>query len=360
MSSVLVVLALAVIGTAVVAVVIVRVLPSLQLQLVALAVLAVCLPLGTVLASGLVMFGMHGSGKIAAVAIVSTLSALGSALLVGRRLLRPLDQLQAASRVLAGGELGTRAPESGPRELRVVARSFNDMAASIETLFDARRELVAWASHDLRTPIASLRAMVEALEDGLATPEEYIPAIRTQTQILSRLVEDLFELARLDAGALTLDLRDTPLGELVAGCVGAVAPEARAHKVRLESRIHPADPAVRIAPEKIERVLLNLITNAVRHARPAGAVAVVVQPDADHVVVAVEDDGNGLAPGAPERMFERFWRDDASRARTSGGAGLGLAISQGLVEAHGGTIWAENRAGGGARVAFTLPLARVY
>jgi signal transduction histidine kinase len=360
MSTVVLVLALAVLGAGIVAALIVRVLPSLQSQLAALAILAVCLPLGTVLASGLVMFGMHGSGKIAAVAIVSTLAALGAALLLGRRFLRPLDQVRAASKLLAGGDLSARAPESGPRELRDVAGSFNEMAASVERLFDARRELVAWASHDLRTPLASLRAMVEALEDGLATPEEYLPAIRSQTEILSRLVDDLFELARLDAGALTLELREAPLGNLVSSCVGALKPEARAHNVRLESRIDPADPAVWIAPDKIERVLLNLLTNAVRHARPDGCVAIIVEPDGDHVVVAVEDDGTGLAPGASERMFERFWRDDGSRTRASGGggAGLGLAISQGLVEAHGGTIWAENRAGGGARVTFTLPLAR--
>jgi signal transduction histidine kinase len=232
------------------------------------------------------------------------------------------------------------------------------MAASIEQLFDARRELVAWASHDLRTPLASLRAMVEALEDGLATPAEYVPAIRAQTERLSELVEDLFELAKIDAGALTIELRDASLGELVSSCLDSLEAEAKANDISLESRLDPADPAVRIAPDKVQRVLLNLLTNAVRHSPPHGAVAVVVETDTDHVVVAVEDTGNGLVPGASQRMFERFWRDDESRTRSSGGAGLGLAIAQGLVQAHGGEIWAENRRGGGARVAFTLPLAQ--
>ena len=329
---------------------------SARAQLAALAVAAVCLPLVVVVGSGLVMFGMHDETKFWAVVIVSTLGALAGALLLGRHILRPLDELRATSKRLAAGDLSARASESGPRELLELGASFNEMAANLERLFDARRELVAWASHDLRTPLASLRAMVEALEDGLAEPAEYLPAIRAQTEILSRLVEDLFELARIDAGSLTLDLREASLAELVSSCVDALEADARAQGVRLETRVDLAGPPVRIAPDKVQRVLLNLLTNAVRHTRPDGDVAVVVETDTDHVVVAVEDDGDGLAPGARQRMFERFWRSDESRARSSGGAGLGLAIAQGLVHAHGGTIWAENRRGGGARVAFTLPL----
>ena len=359
MSTVALVLVLAVLATGIASAAVVRFLPSLRWQLVALALLIVCFPLGVVLGSGLVMFGMHDDTKIVAVAAVSTLCALAGALVLGRRILEPLERLRTASKLLAAGDLSARASQSGPRELLELGTSFNEMAASIERLFDARRELVAWASHDLRTPLASLRAMVEALEDGLATPAEYLPAIRAQTEILSQLVEDLFELACIDAGALTLELRDVSLGEVVSSCVDALEAQARAHAVRLESRLDPADPAVRIAPDKVQRVLLNLLTNAVRHAQPNGAVAVVVATDTDHAVVAVEDTGDGLAPGASQRMFERFWRDDGSRSRSSGGAGLGLAIAQGLVHAHGGTIWAENRRGGGARVAFTLPLAPV-
>jgi two-component system sensor histidine kinase BaeS len=356
-TSVALVLALAVLGTAVASAAIVRFLPTLQLQLGALALLIVCLPLGVVLGSGLVMFGLHEDAKILSVAIVSALCALGGAVLLGRHILQPLRRLRAASKRLAAGDLAARASESGPRELLELSASFNEMATNIEHLFDARRELVASAGHDLRTPLASLRAMVEALEDDLAEPAEYLPAIRAQTEILSALVEDLFELARIDAGGLALELREAPLGELVASCLGALEPEARAQGVRLESRLDPANPTVRIAPDKVRRVLLNLLTNAVRHTPPRGAVAVVVEGDTDHVIVAVEDEGDGLAPAAPQRMFERFWRDDESRARSSGGAGLGLAIAQGLVHAHGGTIWAENRRGGGARVAFTLPLS---
>ena len=329
---------------------------SIRAQLSLLALAAVCLPLAAVVAFGLVMLHVQSDATFVAIVAVSAGGALAGALLLGRQILRPLDELRAASARLASGDLSARAAESGPRELHELGAAFNEMASNLEHLFDARRELVAWASHDLRTPLASLRAMVEALEDGLAEPAEYVAAIRAQTEILSALVEDLFELARIDSGALALELQEAPLRELVVSCVEALEAEAQAQGVRLESRLD-ADAMVTVAPEKVQRVLLNLLTNAVRHARPHGSVAVVVERDTDHVVVAVEDDGSGLAPGVPQRMFDRFWRDDESRARASGGAGLGLAIAQGLVQAHGGTIWAENRDEGGARVAFTLPLS---
>jgi len=329
---------------------------SIRLQLAALALIGVCVPLVAVLASGLVMFGTHDFGKLALVALLSALAALAGALALGGRILRPLAQLRAVSRRLASGDLGARAPERGPREVQELNASFNEMAASLERLFDARRELVAWASHDLRTPLASLRAMVEAVEDDLAEPREYFGAIRIQTEILSELVEDLFELARIDAGALTLELRDAPVGELVSRCVSSLEAEARARDVELRARVS-ANPVVRVAPDKVERVLLNLLTNAVRHSPPSGEVAVVVERDTNYALVAVEDRGDGLSPVATQRMFERFWREDASRSGLTGRSGLGLAIARGLVQAQGGTIWAENRDGGGARVAFTLPLA---
>jgi len=327
---------------------------SIRSQLAVLAVAAVCLPLAAVVGSGLVMFGMHDRSWFWFVVGVSAACALGCAFVVGQQILRPLDGLRSASKRLAGGDLSARAPAAGPRELQELGASFNEMAANLEKLFDARRELVMWASHDLRTPLASLRAMVEALEDGLAQPSEYLAAIKAQTQILSGLVEDLFVLARIDSGALALELQEASLADLVTACVDALEADASARGVRLRSRV-TTDPVVSVAPDKVQRVLMNLLSNALRHARPDGEVAVVVEENGDGVVVAVEDDGTGLAPGCSERMFERFWRADDSRTGSSGGAGLGLAIAQGLVQAHGGTIWAENRLGGGARVAFTLP-----
>ena len=334
-----------------------RLLPTVRLQLAGLALLAVGLPLAAVILGGLVMFHMHDDVKILAVAAASSSTALAAALLVGAGIARRIRGLEAAAGELAHGELNARAPTQPPRELAHLGEAFNTMAGNIEALFDARRQLVAWASHDLRTPVASIQAMLDAVEDGLASMEEYTTALRQQTRTLALLIDDLFELARIDAGALTLELRNAQLPQLVSHCVAGLKAEARARQVRLESQLDDALPDVRCAPEHVQRVLLNLVTNALRHTPSDGSVLVRAQQRAGELEVSVEDTGVGLSSEAQQRMFERFWRGDASRTRASGGAGLGLAIARGFVEAQGGRIWAENRPEGGARFAFTLPLA---
>ena len=226
------------------------------------------------------------------------------------------------------------------------------MAAGLEQLFDARRELVAWASHDLRTPLANMQAMLEALEDGLVEPDATLPVLREQVEHLSTLVDDLFELARIDAGALTLELCDAELEPVVEACLRGVEADARRRGVDLDASV-PKDVRARFAPEKVERVLFNLITNALRHTPSDGSVAVRVEQLGREVQVSVEDTGEGLDEEARQRMFDRFWRGDP--ARSVRGAGLGLAIARGIVEAHGGRIWAESPPDGGARVSFTLP-----
>jgi two-component system sensor histidine kinase BaeS len=276
---------------------------------------------------------------------------------VARSIHAAIDRVRAAAVAVAGGDLAARAPEDGAAELAEFAASFNEMAANVESLFDARRQLVAWASHDLRTPLANMQAMLEALEDGLADPERYVPALREQTRTLAQLVDDLFELARIDAGALTLELYDAPLGALVESCLRGLEAEAHARGVTLAAHIDGSGPTVRCAPDKLERVLSNLLTNALRHTPSDGAVAVVVEPLEGEVRISVEDTGEGLPAESIRRVFDRFWRGDPARARTTGGGGLGLAIARGLVEAQGGRIWAENRPHGGARVSFTLPRA---
>src|SRR5579862_9846432 len=326
--------------------------PTVGLQLGGLALIAVCVPLAAVLLSGWVMFHMGADLKILAVAAGSATAAVFAALVLARSITASLRRLGAASHALAAGELSARAPGGGAREIADLAASFNAMAAGLEQLFDARRELVAWASHDLRAPIASLQAMLEAIEDGLASADDYLPTMREQVRRLSMLVDDLFELARIDAGALSLTMRLTPIAPLVDSTLRLLRPEADARGIALTADIDVTAEA-ELAPDKIERVLFNLLTNALRHTPSDGSIAVHLERRDTELLLRVEDTGEGLDDESPARMFDRFWRAD--RARSSNGAGLGLAIARGLVEAHGGTIWAENRPQGGASISFTLP-----
>jgi signal transduction histidine kinase len=327
---------------------------TVGLQLAGLALIAACVPLGAVLLSGWVMFHMGADTKILAVAAGSATAAVFVALALARSITGSLQRVGAASQELAAGDLSARAPTGGPREIADLAESFNSMATGLEQLFDARRELVAWASHDLRAPIASMQAMLEAIEDGLASADDYLPTLRQQVRTLSLLVADLFELARIDAGALTLELRRTPVAPLIASALQLLRPEAEARGVVLSAEVDERMEAS-LAADKIERVLFNLVTNALNHTPTDGTVAVRAEQRTSDLLLRVEDTGEGLAEDAPGRMFERFWRAD--RARSSNGAGLGLAIARGLVEAHGGRIWAENRPQGGACVSFTLPVS---
>ena len=331
-----------------------RRLPSIRLQLAGLGLLAVALPLAAVLVSGVVMFDSEHDLTILLVAAACSTAALAAAGLLGGSILRALERIRTASAAIAGGDFAARAPEDGPSELAELGTSFNEMAASVEELFDARRQLVAWASHDLRTPLASMQAMLEAVEDGLVEPERYVPALKQQVDALRVLVDDLFELARLDAGVLSLELLEAPLAGVVRSALDGLEAEAEARHVALAARID-GDPTAICAPDKVERVLLNLLTNAIRHTPSDGSVAVVVEPLEREVRVSVEDTGEGIPPDSAKRVFEHFWRGDRSRTSETGGAGLGLAIAHGLVEAQGGRIWAENVIGGGARVSFTLP-----
>jgi signal transduction histidine kinase len=338
------------------AVLLLRLLPTLRLQLAGLALVAVALPLVAVLVSGVVMFHMRDDLKILFLATGGAGSAVIAALALTRSTARRIDALRTAAHELAAGNLQARAAANGPVELAELGHAFNDMAANLAQLFDARRQLVAAASHDLRTPIAAIEAMHEAIEDGVAEPEHYLPALRAQARRLRLLIDDLFELARIDADTLALELREARLDPLLESCIRGLEAEAQSRGIRLHAQIDEPLPPVHCAPAQIERVLANLLANALRHTPADGAVAVRAEPFNDEVRVSVEDEGRGLSAETLQHMFERFWRADPARG-SKAGAGLGLAIAKGLVEAHGGQIWAENRPEGGARISFTLPAA---
>ncbi len=218
----------------------------------------------------------------------------------------------------------------------------------------ARRQLVAAASHDLRTPLASLRLLVEAVDDEVATGEtrdRYLAEIRTHVGVLSDLIDDLFELSRIEAGEIVWTMRQVELGALIDETVAAMRTQADARGVTVAAELPAGGLLAEADAEKVQRVLFNLIQNAIRHTPADGSVTVRARPLGKGVEVEVDDEGEGIADADAPHVFEAFYRGDASRGED--GAGLGLAISKAIVEAHGGRIWLESGATG-TRVHFTL------
>jgi signal transduction histidine kinase len=332
-----------------------RSLRSVRLQLVGLALLAVILPLAGVLVSGLVMLHLSSDTDFFLITCAVMATGLVSAFVLSRNLMVGLDSIRHASQRLAAGDLSARAPLGGPAELAELGASFNVMAEHLEEAFDARRELVAWASHDLRAPITSLQAMLEAIEDGIVEPMHYLSPLQSQVRLLGALVDDLFELACIDSGAVSLEINAVDMNTIGTNCVHRFEAEARARGIRLSVSSRGGLTIARCAPDKIERVLANLITNSLRYTPAEGQITVTVAGAAGAVLVSVEDTGVGIAPEVTERVFEPFWRADDARNSASGGAGLGLAIARGLIEAQGGRIWAEPPPAGGTRISFVLP-----
>jgi signal transduction histidine kinase len=219
----------------------------------------------------------------------------------------------------------------------------------------ARRRLVAAASHDLRTPLASLRLLVESIDDGVATGEtrgRYLGEIRTHVGVLSDLIDDLFELSRIEAGDISWTMRQVELGGLIDETVAAMRAPAAERGVRISAEVPVSGLVAEVNAEKVQRVLFNLIQNAIRHTPADGSVTVRARPRGNVVEVEVDDEGEGISAADGSRVFEAFYRGDASRGED--GAGLGLAVSKAIVEAHGGRIWLEPGTAAGTRVLFTL------
>jgi signal transduction histidine kinase len=219
---------------------------------------------------------------------------------------------------------------------------------------EMRRGLVAAASHDLRTPLASLRLLVEAIDDGVATGEtrdRYLTEVRTHVGVLSDLVDDLFELSRIEAGDISWTMRQVELGDLIGDTVAAMRAPAAERGVRIAAELPAGEVVAEANAEKVQRVLFNLIQNGIRHTPADGSVTVRARRRGGGVEVEVADDGEGIPSADGERVFEAFYRGDAARGED--GAGLGLAISRAIVEAHGGKIWLEPGTPG-TKVHFTL------
>jgi signal transduction histidine kinase len=223
----------------------------------------------------------------------------------------------------------------------------------------ARRDLVAAVSHDLRTPITSLQLLAEAVDDDIVdarTRHEYLARMTTHVRALSAMIADLFELSRLEAGEIRWTMQRVQLDALVSETVEALRPHAEAGGVAVRTELEPVMRAARAHPEQLQRVLFNLIQNAIRHTPADGSVVVRAECTGGEVQIEVADTGEGISDADRDRVFEAFFRGGAQAARGDGGAGLGLAISRAIVEAHGGRIWLAD-SGSGTRVRFSVPAA---
>jgi signal transduction histidine kinase len=277
-----------------------------------------------------------------------------------------LRKVAQGAGAIAQGQLATRVPVEGNDEVAALAAEFNRMAAQLEEmetmrrqLDAARRDLIAWASHDLRTPLASIRAMIEALVDDLVTDPETVQRYRRQilaeVRHLSALIDDLFELAQIDVGYLELHFEASSLSDLISDTLESLRAWAERKGIHLSGEVQPGVDPVWMAPDKVQRVLSNLLSNAVQHTPPEGKVWIEARLADRHVQVEVCDTGEGIGPLDLPYVFDRFYRGGTSRSRSNGGAGLGLAIAKGLVEAHGGQIWVESEPRKETRFLFTLP-----
>ena len=277
-----------------------------------------------------------------------------------------LRHLARSAQNIAAGDLTARAAVLGRDEVAQVGEAFNEMAAQLQQaaaqraeLETLRRDLIAWTSHDLRTPLTSVRAMVEALHDGLVddpeTVQRYYGTIRADVIALNSLIDDLFELAQLDAGGLVLDKSPYAFADLISDALESFRLLAEQQGIDLQAEMGADVGQVALNAPKIGRVLTNLLSNALRYTLEGGQVRVTAVRTSQGIQVTVQDSGPGFYPEDLPRVFEQFYRGEQARSRATGGAGLGLAIARGIVEAHDGRIWAENAAGGGARVSFILP-----
>ncbi|MGW0201579.1 HAMP domain-containing sensor histidine kinase, partial [Nonomuraea sp. NPDC003201] len=294
-------------------------------------------------------------------ALPVALASIVPALLAARRLLRPVRRLRAAAEQMAGGSLDTRVSVTGDDELADLGRTFNTMAATLQADAAALRDMEARArrfaadvSHELRTPLAAMSAVTGVLDADAASGRlapltaEALQLVSDETRKLTRLVEDLIEVSRFDAGTAVLNLDEVDLGELIAKTL-----DLRHWHDRVRTDVPPG-LRVRLDPRRVDVILANLVGNALRHGGPAVSVLIQVQSGADRIVVTVSDDGPGIPADLLPHVFDRFTKGDAARTRTEG-SGLGLAIAAENARLHGGTLTAANAPHGGAILALALP-----
>jgi signal transduction histidine kinase len=308
----------------------------------------------------------HEAVLVATIVLAAGVIAVLGAKLVANGILRDVEAVRDGLTAVGGGRRDVRIETSARDELAQLAAAANAMIADLqaeETARDqsdrARRDLVAAVSHDLRTPITSLQLLAEAVGDDIVDGEMrrgYLNRMRTHIDALSALIDDLFELSRLEAGDIGWSLERVPLHELVGETVEAMRLQAEAKGIAVLAHVPDELRPAHANPEKLQRVLFNLIQNAIRHTPADGSVVVRAETVASGIEVEIADSGDGIAPEERDRVFTAFYRGGVDAARTADGAGLGLAVSRAIVEAHGGRIWLAD-CSQGTRVRFSLRAA---
>jgi two-component system OmpR family sensor kinase/two-component system sensor histidine kinase BaeS len=289
---------------------------------------------------------------------------------LSRSLTAPLRRLATAARAVADRDFSRRVQVEGSIEMAEVAEAFNEMTETLESSERQRRNMVADVAHELRTPLSVVQGNLRAiLDDVYPLDKTEISRLYDETRLLSRLVDDLRELALADAGQLRLSLSPIDVASEIEATTDSLALAAEAQRVALSAHLPDGLPLVQADADRLAQVLRNLLVNALRHTPAGGSVAVMAAPAGSEVEIAVMDTGEGIDPQDLPKVFERFWRADVARRRTgrpradsgdvrwAGGLGLGLSVAQSLVEAQGGRIWAESALGEGTTFRFTLPVA---
>lgn len=291
---------------------------------------------------------------------VGGLGAVLLALVFSGRILRPIELLTLAARRFEAGDLDQRVPEAGEAEIAQLGHAFNSMAAGLARTEHLRRTMVTDIAHELRTPLSNVRSYLEALEDGVLQPSaDILECLRDESAHLARLVDDLQELSLAEAGQMRLDRQAVRPGELLFGITQVLRAQAEARGLTLELDVGADLPPVLADETRLGQVVRNLVSNAITHTPAGGTIVVRGTATTEGVCISVSDTGSGIPAEHLPYIFERFYRADRSRARSTGGAGLGLAIARQLVRAHNGDIAVESALGRGTTFRFTLPKAVV-
>jgi signal transduction histidine kinase len=304
-----------------------------------------------------ILFGAIGRffiwGSLIAVAI-----ALLITFFLSRRILAPVKALTSAAKRLGRGDFSQRVQVKDKGELGELGNTFNSMASDLARAERLRRNMVADVAHELRTPLSNIKGYLEAIRDGVIKADaETIRSLEEEATLLSRLVDDLQELSLAEAGELKLVRQAENIGELIKQTVAGVQTQAIAKGLSVSANLPDKLPPVKIDSHRINQVLRNLLENAMAHTAKGDAITVAAMQQGNFVEVSVVDTGEGIPAEDLPNIFERFYRVDKSRARATGGRGLGLTITKRLVEAHGGKIEAHSELGKGSRFSFTIPVS---